>query len=264
MLASASYATRKGLNRPFARATARDRRMGQKLSMGLTPKQVARLENMGTAEVETLLADPDFASLAEGYRALHAMPGEEQRRILTQLARHLLMEATALGDVRVATFVILQERMGKDPARTLADGVIAASQREPRPAPLPALRTASASPRPAYPSDDPDLRAMQRVEDRLCGELAHEHAVVQAAVAADGPAAAPSAEVVEESGGGDPDPEDAPVEPLQDKAGRRTRRSPRPCPSTLPSYEQARAIQALLLLKNSAPDEPPTPRGQAP
>src|SRR5215207_2458200 len=111
------------------------------------------------------------------------MPEEEQRRILTQLARHLLMEATALGDVRVATFVIFQERMGKDPARTLADGVIAASKRAPVPAPAP--RTPSPSPRPAYPSDDPDLRTMQRVESRLRGELQQEHAAVQAAVAAD-------------------------------------------------------------------------------
>jgi hypothetical protein len=31
MLATAHYATRKGLNRPFARVTARDRRMGHKL-----------------------------------------------------------------------------------------------------------------------------------------------------------------------------------------------------------------------------------------
>ncbi len=262
MLASASYATRKGLNRPFARPTAQSRRMGHKLSMGLTPAQVARLEGLPAAEVESLLADPDFASLAEGYRALHAMSEEEQRRILTQLARHLLMEATALGDVRVATYILLQERMGKDPARTLADGVIAAAKREPRPAPLPALRTESASPRPACPSDDPDLRAMQRVEDRLCGELAHEHAVVHAAVAADEPAVSPQA--VAECGADDPDPEDAPVEPLQDKAGHRTRRVPRPCPSTLPSYEQARAIAALLLLKNAAPDEPPTPRAGAP
>ena len=43
MLASAHYATRKGLNRPFARPTAQSRRMGHKLSMGLTPAQVARL-----------------------------------------------------------------------------------------------------------------------------------------------------------------------------------------------------------------------------
>ena len=87
--------------------------MGHKLSIGLTPKQVARLEGMGAAEVETLLADQSFAALAEGYRALHAMPEDEQRRILTQLARHLLMEATALGDVRVATYILLQERMGR-------------------------------------------------------------------------------------------------------------------------------------------------------
>ncbi len=129
MLATAHYATRKGLNRPFARVTARDRRMGQKLSMGLTPKQVARLEGMVPADVETLVAEPEFKALIDGYNTLHAMPEDEQRRILTQLARHLLMEATALGDVRVAMFILLQERMGKDPARTLADGVIAANKR---------------------------------------------------------------------------------------------------------------------------------------
>src|SRR5215213_10246731 len=185
MLASASYATRKGLKRPFARPTAQSRRMGHKLSMGLTPAQVARLEGLPAAEVEALLADPDFASLAEGYRVLHAMPQEEQRRILTQLARHLLMEATALGDVRVATYILLQERLAKDPARTLADGVIAGCQRRARAAPVPGTR--SVSPRPAYPSDDPDLRAMQRVEERLQAELAQEHAVVHAAVAAHDP-----------------------------------------------------------------------------
>jgi hypothetical protein len=131
MLATAHFATRKGLNRPFARPTARDRRMGQKLSMGLTPAQVARLEGMASADVETLVAEPDFKALIDGYNTLHAMPEDEQRRILTQLARHLLMEATALGDVRVAMFILLQERMGKDPARTLADGVIAANRRAP-------------------------------------------------------------------------------------------------------------------------------------
>src|SRR5215208_6685440 len=145
MLATAHYATRKGLNRPFARVTARDRRMSQKLSMGLTPRQVARLEGMASAEVETLVADPSFKALIDGYNTLHAMPEDEQRRILTQLARHLLMEATALGDVRVAMFILLQEHMGKDPARTLADGVIAANRRAAQPAPAP--RTPSSSPR---------------------------------------------------------------------------------------------------------------------
>ena len=244
MLATAHYATRKGLNRPFARVTARDRRMGQKLSMGLTPKQVARLEGMASADVETLVAQPDFKALIDGYNTLHAMPEDEQRRILTQLARHLLMEATALGDVRVAMFILLQERMGKDPARTLADGVIAASKRAAAPAPAP--RTPSSSPRGPRPSDDPDLRTMQRVESRLRGELQQEHAAVNVAVAVD---KAPPAE------------EDASPEP---EPPQRQRRSPRPSSTPVLSDYQSRAIEALLLLKDAAPDEPPTPRAQAP
>ena len=110
---------------------------------------------MASADVETLVAEPEFKALVDGYNTLHAMPEDEQRRILTQLARHLLMEATALGDVRVAMFILLQERMGKDPARTLADGVIAASKRAAQPAPAP--RTPSPSPRAPRPSDDPEL-----------------------------------------------------------------------------------------------------------
>jgi hypothetical protein len=244
MLATAHYATRKGLNRPFARVTARDRRMGQKLSMGLTPKQVARLEGMVPADVESLVAEPSFKALVDGYTTLHAMPEDEQRRILTQLARHLLMEATALGDVRVAMFILLQERMGKDPARTLADGVIAANRRTAAPAPVP--RSPSPSPRAPRQSDDPDLRTIQRVESRLRGELQQEHAAVQAAVAAD--EAPPAVEEVT------PEPEPP----------RRQRRSPRPSSTPLLSDYQSRAIEALLLLKNAAPDEPPTPRAQAP
>jgi hypothetical protein len=241
MLATAHYATRKGLNRPFARVTARDRRMGQKLSMGLTPRQVARLEGMVPADVESLVAEPEFKALIDGYNTLHAMSEDEQRRILTQLARHLLMEATALGDVRVAMFILLQERMGKDPARTLADGVIAANRRAAASAPAP--RTPSPSPRAPRPSDDPDLRTMQRVESRLRGELQQEHAAVHAAVAAD---EAPP--VAEEA-----------LEPPQ-----RQRRSPRPSSTPVLSDYQSRAIEALLLLKNAAPDEPPAPRARAP
>ena len=244
MLATAHYATRKGLNRPFARVTARDRRMGQKLSMGLTPKQVARLEGMVPAEVETLVAEPEFKALIDGYNTLHSMPEDEQRRILTQLARHLLMEATALGDVRVAMFILLQERMGKDPARTLADGVIAANRRAAQPAPAP--RSPSHSPRAPRPSDDPELRTMQRVESRLRGELQQEHAAVHAAVAAD------EAPPLEEQTSPDPEPP------------QRQRRSPRPSSTPVLSDYQGRAIKTLLLLKNAAPDEQPTPRAQAP
>ena len=209
--------------------------------MGLTPAQVARLEGMASADVETLVAEPDFKALIDGYNTLHAMPEDEQRRILTQLARHLLMEATALGDVRVAMFILLQERMGKDPARTLADGVIAASKRAAQPAPAP--RTPSPSPRPPRPSDDPDLRTMQRVESRLRGELQQEHAAVHAAVAADeappvrgtspragaAPAAAPLAAAFL-----DPDPQRLPEprhrgpDPAEERGPRRAADATRP------------------------------------
>jgi hypothetical protein len=143
----------------------------------------------------------------------------------------------------VAMFILLQERMGKDPARTLADGVIAASKRAAQPAPAP--RTASPSPRAPRPSDDPELRTMQRVESRLRGELQQEHAAVHAAVAAD-----------------ETPPVEEPATELE--LPQRQRRLQRPSSTPVLSDYQSRAIEALLLLKNSAPDEPPTPRARAP
>ena len=251
MLATAHYATRKGLNRPFARVTARDRRMGQKLSMGLTPKQVARLEGMVPADVESLVTELEFKALIDGYTTLHAMPEDEQRRILTQLARHLLMEATALGDVRVACFIILQERMGKDPARTLADDVIAANRRAAQPAPAP--RTPSALPRRPRPSDDPDLRTMQRVESRLRGELQQEHAAVQAAVAADNTGAVEDGATLQQ-------PASTPLEQADNtRRGRRL-----PVSVLIVGNHRLYPVEPLAPTKSTAPDEPPTPRARAP
>ncbi|HZH45160.1 MAG TPA: hypothetical protein VEY31_00855, partial [Roseococcus sp.] len=187
-LATASYATRRGLTRPFARKTAQHRRLGQKLSIGLSAAQAARLEGLAPQAVETLLTEPDFSALVQGYKALDTMPEEEQRRILTQLARHLLMEAAALGDIRVACFILREEQHGRDPARTLADGVIAAKQRAARPAPA-----APVSPGLSRARRDPDDRMIERVETRLRGELQQEHAAVEAVTADEMPAAAEAA-----------------------------------------------------------------------
>jgi hypothetical protein len=101
---------------------------------------------------------------------------------------------------------------------------------------------------------------MQRVEARLCDELAHEHAVVHAAIAADDEPE-PAAEVVEKS---DPASPDAPATPEPAPMRCRTRRTLRPQPCTLPSYEQARALDSMLLLRKPPPTEPPTPRAQGP
>lgn len=272
-LASARYASRRGLTRPFARPMAQQRRLSQKLSMGLTPAQAARLEGLACAEVEGLIAEPGFAALLEGYRALAAMPEDEQRRILTQLARHLLMEATALGDVPVACFILLQERRGQDPARVLADRVVASGRRAT--APPPPLAMPGGTPRPAYPSDDPGARALQRVESRLRDELALEHAAVHAAVAEDGvggPApsspAAPGLDGAADQPMQDTVPSlvDAPAEPRHDQEVSRParRRPPRPCPTPLLSEGQRLAIEAAGPGRPMVRDESPTPHAQGP
>jgi hypothetical protein len=194
------------------------------------------------------------------------------------------MEAAALGDIRVACFILREEQHGRDPARTLADGVIAAKQRAARPAPAPPV-----SPSPPRAPRDPDDRMIERVELRLRGELQQEHAAVEAAVAeearAEEPAAAAEAAdpdahplVAPLLDGGAyqpeqaavPDPAGAPVEPGHDKEEEAAsrRRSVRPGPGLFLSDHQRRAVEFLTLLRtvvaDPPPDEPPTPRAQAP
>ena len=217
------------------------------------------------------------------------MSPEERRRILTELARHLLMEAVALGDVRVACFILMQERKGQDPARTLADGVIAAKKRAARPAPAPP--TPSQTPRPPR---DPDDRMLERVEARLRGELQHEHAVVQAAMADETPSEEPVAHAEPSAAGAatnahslvappldggacqplqgtEPHAAGAPVEPEHDREEETAaprRRSARPGPGLLLSDHQRRVVEFLALLRaaaaDSPPDQPPTPQAQSP
>ena len=61
-----------------------------------------------------------------------------------------------------------------------------------------------------------------------------------------------------------------PARPMPRPGGHRTGLDGGPtagrgrAPCALPSYEQARAMEVLRLLRKAASDEPPTPRGQAP
>ncbi len=91
---------------------------------------------------------------------------------------------------------------------------------------------------------------MERVEARLRGELEHEHAVVQAATAADAPPA-------------DEPPVDKAHDTVDESPPER-RRSPRPRSGPLLNDHQRRAIEALACLKADPPDEQPTPRARAP
>lgn len=180
-------ASPRGGHRPFARATLGRRRLSQRLAFGLTPAEAARAEGLPVAEVDALLADPDFAGLVEEYRALEALPEDRARGLLTRLARLVLEEAVSLGDLRAACFVLREEGRGRDPARTLADGVIAARRRAASPPPPPpvAARPAATVPTaPRRPADPVDLvadRMAWRAAAQLRDTLVAEHAALHRA-----------------------------------------------------------------------------------
>ena len=104
---------------------------------------------------------------------------------------------------------------------------------------------------------------IERVEARLRGELQQEHAAVEAATADEVPDEEPAG-----ADAADDEPEaSASSEPDEAEAAPR-RRSPRTGPSLFLSDHQRRAIEFLTLLRaataDSSPEEPPTPRAQAP
>lgn len=185
--------------RAIARATRPHRRLGRLIADGLSPAQAARVEGIGETELAGLLAEPGFARLVEAYRAFDGLPEEARRERLVRLARCVIEDAVEDGDVRVATFVLREEARGRDPARTVADGVIAAHRRAAvaRPA-----RTAE----PETEADAAPVRASRhhaesgdrdawRTAARLRDALVREHAARHQASAAstETPTAAPGA-----------------------------------------------------------------------
>jgi hypothetical protein len=61
-------------------------RAAHRLAAGLAPAAVARAEQVEPAEVEALLARPDFRELVASCRALAALPEEERLARLEQIA----------------------------------------------------------------------------------------------------------------------------------------------------------------------------------
>jgi hypothetical protein len=121
---SARAARRPGYN-PYAR---RDwLRISHRLATGMTTGEVARAEAVDEADIEGLLTQPDFSGLLDAARALAARPAAEQTVRLVTLARFALEMALADGDMRVAFFILREADRGRDPAATVAKGVLAAS-----------------------------------------------------------------------------------------------------------------------------------------
>jgi hypothetical protein len=103
-------------------------RLGFRLAHGLTPAQAARAEGTPLADVEALLAQPDFQQLLETCREFDAMPVDKRLAMLEHLALTILEHALARGDVRAALFFLRERRQGRNPAHTLATRVLSAAR----------------------------------------------------------------------------------------------------------------------------------------
>jgi hypothetical protein len=159
-------------------------RLGFRLVHGLSPAQAARAERTPLADVEALLAQPEFQELLETCRELHAMPAGERLALLERMALTVLEHALARGDIRAALFFLRERQQGRNPAHTLALKALSA----PRPAPVPSGSGAGGG---SHGLRDGSMDAASRGGAVARDQLMAERVACAAAVAAE-PAAAPA------------------------------------------------------------------------
>ena len=115
--------------RPPLTAPRGQLRAAYRLTAGMSRTNLARAENVTPAEIDQLLAQPDFQELLEALAEMAALPPEERLRQLEQMAWCVLEMAVGTGDWRAAAFVADQMRRGCHPARSLAQAVLDAQAR---------------------------------------------------------------------------------------------------------------------------------------
>jgi hypothetical protein len=136
------------------------------------------------AEIDALLAQPDFQELVESLVELEAMPESERLALLERLAWCTLERAMADDDWRAAAFVLAELHRGRNPARSLARRVVGRHRRAtagPPAAAEPALPSAASV---SSPPRDPVTRAIGRCAAGLCDEVILEQAARHAAATA--------------------------------------------------------------------------------
>ena len=175
--------------RPPLSAPRGQLRAAYRLTAGMSRTNLARAEGVAQAEVDVLLAQPDFQELLAALAEMEELPPEERLRQLERMAWHVLEMALADGDWRAAAFVADQMRRGCHPARSLAQGVLDAQARAAAAHPGKPVR-----PRRARPYDPVDA-ALGRAASGLRAILGLEAALAhlpepQAAEPAEPPAAA--------------------------------------------------------------------------
>jgi hypothetical protein len=117
--------------RPPLSAPRGQLRAAYRLTAGMSRTNLARAENVTPAEIDQLLAQPDFQELLEALTELRGLPPEERLRQLEQMAWCVLEMAVGTGDWHAAAFVADQMRRGCHPARSLAQAVLDAQAQNP-------------------------------------------------------------------------------------------------------------------------------------
>jgi hypothetical protein len=174
-------------------ASSRGRlRAAQRLAGGLSKPALAQIERAAEAEVDALLARPGFRKLLAACQALEAMPEAERLQRLERIAWFVLELTLAEGDRRCAAFVFTERRLGRNPARTLAQRAVARQRRAAKP---PATAAPTSQSGCATPFHDRAARVVARASGALRDAVVQEHAVrhaAETAVAEPADAAAPT------------------------------------------------------------------------
>jgi hypothetical protein len=165
-------------------------RLGLRLAAGVGVGKAAAAEGVAEAEVEALLASPDFAGLVEDCRAIRDLPRDARLARLEALALDMLELAMTRGDTRAIVFFLGERRAFRDPARTLALGALAAERRaaaaRPRPEPRP---RPPAPPRPTPLDPERSAAALARRLRRAVLAEERLHAPARVAARPEQPAA---------------------------------------------------------------------------
>lgn len=163
----------------------RDRfRLAQRFASGMTVAEVARAEGREEAAIEGLLAQERFRALVASQKALAERPVEEQTARLVLLARQAIENALSDFDMGAAFFVLREHSEGRDPARTVANRILASARRTPAAAaaqrPSPPATAPIPRPTPSHPCDPLDGLVHRRTA-ALRHAVIVEHAVREAA-----------------------------------------------------------------------------------
>lgn len=101
------------------------RRCARGLAAGRSLAEVAAVERVAVIEIEALLGDAQFQALVAHYAAIAALPRPMRLARLAEVALEVLEHAVEAGELRVAMFVLHEQRRGRDPSMTLAEAALA-------------------------------------------------------------------------------------------------------------------------------------------